>query len=85
MIDEVVASNLLVMAEPRANRINEVLNAADDLRTLDDKQMVVAAILFAVGLAKFTSLDLEDFVALSAHAYRNVDPEKKEKVTVADA
>jgi hypothetical protein len=78
MIDEIVAQSLIEKAQPRANRINEVLNEADDLRTLDDKHIAIAALLYAVGMARLTQLDLEDFTALAVYAYIHVSPDKEE-------
>ena len=78
MIDEVVAQNLMEKAQPRANRINEVLLEADDLRELDDKPMAVAALLYAVGMAKLTKLELEDFTSLAIYAYIHISPDKQE-------
>jgi hypothetical protein len=77
MIDELVAQSLIEKAQPRANRINDVLNESDDLRELPDRQMAIASLLFAVGMAKLTKLDLEDFVGLAAYAYVHVSPDKE--------
>jgi len=77
MIDEVVAQSLCEKARPRANRINEVLLEADDLRELKDEQMAIASLLYAVGMAKLTQLDLEDFVSLAMFAYIHVSPDKE--------
>jgi hypothetical protein len=68
MIDEMVARNLLEKAQPRANRIKEVLDESDEFRTMEDKPLTIAAIVFAVSMAKLTGLSTTDLLSFIAYA-----------------
>lgn len=69
---------MLEAAQPHANRINEVTTEADDLRTMSDEQMAVAALVYAVSLAKLTDLDLDQFIMLATITYDRADFARKE-------
>jgi hypothetical protein len=79
VIDEVVARNLLEKATPRANRINQVLLEAADLRELRDEQMTIAALVYAVNLAKLTNLNVSDFISLCAFCYMHTGHEAQDE------
>ena len=59
-------------AVPVANRFNDVLQEADDLREEDTKVMVIAALLYAAGFAQQTGLAMESFVVLASAAHSKV-------------
>lgn len=76
--EAVVAQQLMEKAQPRANRINEILNEDDEMRALDDRPMTIAALLFAVSMAKMTGLNMKDLTSLLVYAYIHVNVERKE-------
>lgn len=73
MLDEKVATNLVEFGVRHANRMNEVLLEADDLRAMNDKQITVTALCFASAMAQLTQLPIEDFIGLCLFAYKSVN------------
>jgi len=67
------AVDLLATGQLTAQRINDVLSEADDLRATRVELMIIGAIMYAAGYAHADDLDLDDFLALCASAYNNVE------------
>ena len=71
--------NLLATGQVTAQRINDVLQEADDLRATKVELMILGSIIYAAGYARADDLDLDGFLQLCAAAYNSVELVQKDK------
>lgn len=67
------AVQLIAWGATKVSRFSDVLEEADDMRQLSNKQMVVVATAYAASLAKATQLDLEEFLRFTTLAYQHLE------------
>lgn len=70
---------LLASGNQTAQRINDVLQEADDLRATNVELMILGSIIYAAGYARADDLDLDGFLQLCAAAYGSVELVKQDK------
>lgn len=72
MIDQKLADLLMQSAIPYVTQIHNALRKDENLSKLSDKQLTIAVLTYAAGLANLTDLKDEDYLSLSMYALNNV-------------
>lgn len=85
MIDQRLLELLLKSNIPYTELINKALMGDAILGKLTDKQIAIAALVYAAGMANLTELKAEDFITLALYAYNNVDVAVKEEGPIGNA
>ena len=63
---------LLLKGAHTAQRLNDVVQEAEDLKELDVEILIIGSIMYSAGYARHDGLDLDGFLALCAAAFQDV-------------